>query len=213
MIIFVLVMVSCENAIDEEIIIYSNDFEGMDENGISGARFSEFNNSVVLGNFNNGEFSLQLHNLPQHDFIWVQFDLIIHDSWDGNTKTENGPDRWLMEINESVSKKSPFDFIRETSFSNSICNSSLCYRQSFPQVFPSNNQPKSGISTSANGFCLFSANDQGSSVFDISEVIPHTKNQLLLRCYDLLRSSRSIQDPLCDESWSIDNIIIRAISI
>ena len=207
-------LISCENVIDEDIIIYSNDFEDGDGRDITNARFSEFNNSMVLGNFNNQEFQLNLNDIPRHDFIWVEFDLIIHDTWDGNVRSDHGPDKWFLEMSSNDNDKNPFEFKFETTFSNSVCNASFCHFQSYPQPFPTNsNFPRTGVVASANGLCADGNNPEGSSIFRISEVISHSESYLSLRCYDRLVSSSLVDDPSCDESWSIDNILIRAISI
>ena len=65
-------------------IVYQNDFESNIDNNISNATFTKYNNSTVLGDFNNSGFRLNLENLEQHNKILISFDLYIHGSWDGN---------------------------------------------------------------------------------------------------------------------------------
>ncbi|CAM9703290.1 unnamed protein product, partial [Discosporangium mesarthrocarpum] len=39
-----------------------------------------------MGNFNNSGFSLKLHDLPEHDFIRLTFDLYIHEDSRGGER-------------------------------------------------------------------------------------------------------------------------------
>ena len=65
-------------------LVYENDFENGDLKKIDGGDLSSFNNTTVLGDFNNDGFTLFLDNIGDHDYVFVSFDLYIHGSWDGN---------------------------------------------------------------------------------------------------------------------------------
>ena len=81
-------------------LIYDNDFETNDLNEIDGGGFSIFNNSTVLGDFNNDGFTLHLNNVGDHEYIFVSFDLYIHGSWDGNFNgfdINDKADKWILE--------------------------------------------------------------------------------------------------------------------
>ena len=50
-------------------LVYENDFEKKDLSSIDGGGFTTFNNSSVLGNFNNDGFTLFLEDIGDHDYI------------------------------------------------------------------------------------------------------------------------------------------------
>lgn len=206
--------IACDNTIDEEIIVYENNFESEDDFAlVHGASFTDFAGSKVLGNFNNGGFSLLLEDLPAHEYIWIEFDLNIHDTWDGNHESRNGPDFWFMEIDMNPPRDEPYDYNFKTSFSQSSCNDALCFTQAYPQEVPSNNLPRTGRDFAENGLCFLENERFGTSIYRFSEVVRHQNSEIRLRCYDSLKSSINIADPSCDESWSIDNLIVRAVTL
>ena len=45
---------------------------------------SFFNETNVLGDFNNDGFTLHIDDVGKHEYVFVSFDLYIHGSWDGN---------------------------------------------------------------------------------------------------------------------------------
>jgi len=81
-------------------LFYNNDFESGDLDAIDGAQLMTFNNTTVLGNYNNDGFTLNLNNIGPHDYIYISFDLYIHDSWDGNFNNfdPDQPDAWFIEL-------------------------------------------------------------------------------------------------------------------
>lgn len=89
-------------------LIYFNDFENDNLKKIDGGEITEFNNTKVIGDFNNDGFTLFLDDIGDHNYIFVSLDLYIHGSWDGNFNgfSENDkPDKWIIEINrESLIK-------------------------------------------------------------------------------------------------------------
>ena len=74
-------------------IIYENNFENNNLENIDGAEINNFNNTNVIGNFNNDGFTVHLNEIGDHDYIHLSFDLYIHGTWDGNfngfTKADN----------------------------------------------------------------------------------------------------------------------------
>jgi hypothetical protein len=200
----VLLINSCAKSTDSLIEVYSNDFEDKNLSNITNGTISSFNGSQVLGNYNNGEFSLLIDDLPAHDIIEVSFDLYIHDSWEG-VQLGNGPDIWQMLVDNNT-------FIN-TTFANFDCISgNFCPPQSYPQNYPSqSNNPKSGASrTDLPGFCAETGKADGTTLYKIHKSISHTKSSITLRCLDRLKQA-NVNDPRCDESWSVDNITIKAI--
>jgi hypothetical protein len=103
--IFLLVLItlfSCGKSDELQSIelFYNNDFESGDLDAIDGAQLMTFNNTTVLGNYNNDGFELNLSNIGSHDYIYISFDLYIHDSWDGNFNNfdPDQPDAWFIEL-------------------------------------------------------------------------------------------------------------------
>ena len=70
--------------ISRDDLIYNNDFESDNFIEIDGKATSTFNNTTVLGDFNNDGFTLHLKDTGDHDYVFISFDLYIHGTWDGN---------------------------------------------------------------------------------------------------------------------------------
>ena len=139
-------------------LIYENDFEEEVLENIDGGGISIFNNTKVIGNFNNDGFTIHLENVGDHEYVFISFDLYIHGSWDGNFNgfSENDkPDKWILEYKPEMDlfKDPEFDKF-ETTFSNSPCWPNYCLRQSYPEAFPYENNPKTGsFKTDLNDIC------------------------------------------------------------
>ena len=118
-------------------LVYENDFESLDLNSIDGGDIMSFNNTNVIGDFNNDGFTLFLEDVGDHDYVFISFDLYIHGSWDGNLNgfSENDkPDKWVMEFKPDMQLyKDPSSDHFTTTFSNSPCWSNYCLRQSYPE--------------------------------------------------------------------------------
>lgn len=204
-----LMLFNCKKDVKTVTEVYNNTFETEDLTGITGGAIDKFNNTKVLGRYNNGSFSLLVNNLPKHDLIAVSFDLYINDSWDGNEVSGgiDGPDIWEMLLDNST-------YIN-TTFSNSYCApGTLCSPQSYPNDYPNNNHnPKSGATISnLPGACSKISDQGGSSLYRITKTISHTNSTFLLQCLDHLVQTNAL-DKKCDESWSVDNIKIEAITL
>ncbi|MDB4926288.1 hypothetical protein [Mucilaginibacter sp.] len=202
--------ISCKTHVNNEVTVYNNDFETNNLSNIRNGFLEQYNGSTVLGRYNcndnKGYFNLTLNNLPKHDLITISFDLYIHDSWDGNKSAPDGPDIWQMLVDGNL--------YVNTTFSNSICPAGgFCSPQSYPNDYPNNyNNPKTGAyRTDLPGVCL-SAGPNGTTQYKITKTFRHTNNTLLLQCLDKLVQPNS-PDPKCDESWSVDNINIKAITL
>ncbi len=208
--------------ITRDELIYSNDFEGDNFNEIDGKALSTFNNTTVIGDFNNDGFTLHLENTGYHDYIFISFDLYIHGSWDGNFNgfSENdNPDKWIIELNPEM------DLIKDasvdrfvTTFSNSPCFSNYCLKQSYPDNYPSNNNPKSGnAAVELPKICKNSFFGGNSTLYKIEKGFKHSGNAVVIRFYDELYQPNAIDkdgiiQTKCDESWSLDNLKVRVIS-
>ncbi|WCT14901.1 hypothetical protein [Mucilaginibacter jinjuensis] len=195
--------------VKSETVVYSNDFESGDVKNIANGAITVFNGTHVLGRYNSNGFALTVANLPKHDLVEVTFDLYIHDTWDGNNIDNgySGPDLWSFLVDGS-------SYIH-TSFSNADCPAGVfCTPQAYPNNYPNNNNnPKAGAyNTNLPGACYWASKPNGTTEYKISKQINHTDNTLLMQCIgDLVQ--KNVADPMCDESWSVDNIVIKAIAL
>lgn len=199
----VLSLLSCQKEAPMEIIAYVSEFENGSLKGIEGGSLFPFESTNLLGTFNNSGFTLLLNDLPRHDLLTVRFDLYLHDSWDGNTTTPDGPDIWYMEVD---GKK-----VIDASFSNNPCASTYCLYQSFPEDFPSFNNPRTGSSAALPGLCHWADLPDGTAVYQITKTIAHSDSKASITFGDRLVQSNT-DTPLCDESWSVGKIEVRALS-
>ena len=178
--IFLLVLVnlfSCSKSdqLQRNELFYNNDFESGDLNAIDGAQLMTYNNTTVLGNYNNDGFTLNLSNIGTHDLILISFDLYIHDSWDGNFNNldPDQPDIWVIELRTDIDTTIPSN-IWETSFSNSVCNTAFCLRQSYPDVYPNDNLPREGLSRLLPGLFSLDSEFDGTTMYTIEKEFEHT---------------------------------------
>lgn len=207
-----LFLFSCKTHVSNQVTVYNNDFETNNLSNISNGVISQFNGSAVLGLYNSndainkGNFILTVNNLPKHDLITISFDLYIHDSWDGNKTAPDGPDMWQMLVDGN-------SYIN-TTFSNDICGpNQFCSPQSYPLNYPNsyNNPKASAYRTDLPGVCHL-AGPKGTTQYKITKTFKHTNGTLILECLDKLVQTNS-PDQKCDESWSVDNINIKAITL
>ncbi len=203
-------------------LIYENDFENNDLSEIDGGGFSKFNNTTVLGDFNNDGFTLHLNNVGDHEYVFVSFDLYIHGSWDGNFNgfdTNDKADKWIMEYRPDM------DLFKDTSvdkfvttFSNSPCFSNYCLRQSYPENYPYENNPKTGsFKTDLSRKCENNFFGGKTSLYKIERSFKSSGDAVVIRFYDELYQPNAVDkdgvvQSKCDESWSLDNLKVRVIS-
>ncbi|PRY89719.1 hypothetical protein [Mongoliibacter ruber] len=197
----ILVLVSCEDTLESEEIVYSNDFTTLNLANFENGRLFIFRQDTLLGYYHNEEVSVTLNDLPGHNVIKVEVELWIHDSWDGNPDDGvSGPDIWYMKVDGQ-------DIVR-TTFSNSPCESLFCLKQSYPNNYFRQNDPKSGaIETNIPGLCLFGAFQRYTTKYRVTKLIKHSASSVKVTLGDELVQTNS-PDPLCDESWSIGEIKI-----
>ena len=209
-------------------LVYENNFEDSILNNISGGSISSYNGTNVIGNYNNDGFNIHLNDIGNHDYIYLSFDLYIHGSWDGNFNGfnvknngfEDQPDIWGIELKPSMDNFQDLNIHKfETTFSNSACWPNYCLRQSYPNPFPFENNPKSGSDmTGLKKNCVEDGwNNQKTTLYKIEKGFYHSGNAVTIRFYDKLFQPNAINSngesiQKCDESWSMDNIKIRAIT-
>ena len=206
-----------------DILIYENDFETGSLENIDGGYINEYNNSNVIGNFNNDGFRIHLNELQSHNYISISFDLYIHGSWDGNFNgfDPDFPDLWSMEIRPDMSDfQDPDSQIFSTTFSNSPCFDNYCLHQSYPNPYPFTNNPQLGaLKTELSEVCLADGwNNVKTSLYKIEKTFNHSGGAFIIGFYDKLYQPNAIDShgkviQKCDESWSMDNIKIRLIQI
>ena len=139
---------SCLPQMIRNELVYENDFESDSLTNIDGGATMRFNGTQVLGNFNNDGFTLFLDNIGDHDYVFISVDLYIHGSWDGNFNgfdINDKADKWIMELKPDMNLfKDPSSDIYITTFSNGPCWPNYCLRQSYPEIHPFENNPKTG---------------------------------------------------------------------
>ncbi len=191
----------CKKLNDQHELIYINTFEDNNLANSSGLIINSYNGTKVAGFYNNGKFDIRLDNLKDHDFIKVSFDLYIHNYWDGNStgnkEITTGPDTWSMKVDDS--------YIIRTTFSNTVCNVIYCLQQSYPNNYPFQNDPQTGASnTNLPGLC---GNGGITTLYRVEKLVKHSGGRISVTFEDLLKQS-NVDDKLCDESWSLDNLKI-----
>lgn len=201
-------LVSCKG-LQKDTIVYRNDFEGGDLSRIINGKIEDYNGSKVIGRYSENGFLLNLENLPVHNMVQISFDLYIHDTWDGSAAKPEGPDIWIMNIDG-------WSAIYST-FANGLCANCS---QAFPATQPSivnggfvffNNKPNSNaIKTDLPGACKLKDSKGGTSMYRILRTIEHTQSTLEIGCYAQLEDT-DLANKNCNESWSVDNILVKTI--
>ena len=201
----------CTKDLTLKYLVYSNDFENGQLNYIvlydlagpipaatALTKTEDFNGSKVLGRFNNNTVAVNLSNMPTHNAVQIEFDLYIHDKWDGNVIGPSGkPDIWQFTADNT-----PY-IIATFSNTNNIT-------QSYPNFYGvSNPSPAKANSILQNlsGVCSLKAIEGGTSMYHIVKTVAHSGPYFGFTCNDALQPVNS----LCTKSWSIDNIYVTAI--
>ena len=190
---------TCTDRLENQSLVYSNNFAQSELKNFENGRLFIFLGDTLLGFYNNEEVSVTISDLPLHNILKLTIELFVHDSWDGNPDDGvGGPDIWYMKIDKEE--------VVRTTFSNSPCESTFCLRQSYPQDYIRQNNPKSGaIHTNLPGLCLFGALQNYSTKYRITRLVSHNASHVKLTFGDELKQTNS-PNPLCDESWSLGKI-------
>ena len=104
-----------------------------------------------------------------------------------------------------------------TTFSNSPCFSNYCKRQSYPEKYPFENNPKTGsFKTDLNKLCPNSFFGDKTSLYQLEKGFRNSGNSVVVKFYDELYQPNAIDkngisQQKCDESWSLDNLKVRVI--
>jgi len=200
-------MSACFKDLPDKTVFYRNDFENNTRSNfrifnafgpVDSLKITTFNNSKVFGRFNSNYVLFNMDTLPEHNAVKVEFDLYIHDQWDGNHVPAGAtyPDIWQMAIN-----KNP---IVLTTFSNGN------YPQSYPANYQTNmiNNPAFGNSWGVlPGVCSLAGRSNGTSHYKIEYTTLH-RGAFEMALNDVPNPINS----LCLKSWSIDNLRLTAIT-
>jgi hypothetical protein len=184
-------------------VVYENDFETYDQKGFKVYSFEngnfgqfdrvsilDFNNSKVLGRFNNGKAVLTLDTLPLHNAINIQFDLYIHDIWKN--------DLWKMELDNNEVLVTGFSNIENVmqSYPNWIANGSAL-----------NPPGANAFDKNLKGACRNISKSNGTSHYKMERTIIHSKPAFTFAGSD----AGAFFQLNCERSWSMDNLKITAI--
>jgi hypothetical protein len=195
----------CTKKLTETYVVYDNTFEKDGQSTVTvfdytGILYTNkiftFNNSKVLGPFNNGGVQIDVKGIPEHNVLEVAYDLYIHDNWEGNKPTTSGvPDLFVVRYDGNPK------FM--TTFSNNPA-----YKQSYPEWFPAGNNPTKANALNVNlpGRCAPVSNTSGTSYYRMVESFAHTNATFQVNLSDALQPRGSE----CEKSWSIDNVVVTA---
>ncbi|MFA5245957.1 MAG: hypothetical protein WC380_11700 [Pedobacter sp.] len=198
-ILILLSFISCKG-LQKDTIVYHNDFENGSLAKISSGKIGEYNGSKVIGRYSENGFLLKLDSLPKHNMIQISFDLYIHDTWDGNAVKPEGPDIWIMNIDG-------WSAIYST-IASGLCSDCT---QSYPVLQPTiENNQFNFFNTDLPGACKLQGVKGGTVKYRILRTIEHTESTLSVGCYAQLEDPDPVNKN-CNESWSVDNISIKAI--
>lgn len=207
---------SCLNGQPIQEVIYQNNFEekSLFENQSNLKintlpqfidRFNQFNGSTVFGNHGTGSIILTFDSLTTHDYMDIEFDLYIHDQWEGNGLRGNGEDVFILNLDQST--------IYFSSIINTRCLDRQCEsRQSFPEIISRTQHYENANVENPNlfGWCSWSKEIGGSKKIHIKELYPHNGSSARIQIGADIKDTG--QD-LCFKSWSIDNLKISTLAI
>lgn len=197
---------ACFKDLPDKMVFYQNNFDNNTKANFSiygntglidSLKITTYNNSKVFGRFNSNYVLFKMDTLPEHNAIKIEFDLYLHDQWDGNHLPPGAayPDIWQMAIDNNP--------IILTTFSNG----------NYPQSYPNNYQPNMINSPALSnswgvlpGVCSNAGKANGTSHYKIEYTTSHT-GPLQLALNDVPNPVNS----LCLKSWSIDNLRLTAI--
>ena len=143
-----------------------------------------------LGPFEPETVRLEIEDLPSHESIQISFDLLIIDSWDGNSDTE-GPDRFKVVVDYK-------DIVFYASFLSSGPESTD--KQSYPRTFGDAECPGQTGAIEVNSLGYIWRDSPQDSVYRITRSFAHTGSTILFQFV-----SPGTGPNVDDESWGIDN--------
>lgn len=203
----VILFAGCIKSGYKEVVVYDSQFLSGSTEKLQNALLYKNGGQYYIGRYNNGNFTLNLDNLPAHKAVEITIEPYIHDSWDGNNNFGgiDGPDIWNLTADGRQ--------LVNATFSNSPCNSLYCLFQSYPVDYMGgivNNPPKTEAVKVLSGAC-YTGYTYGTAVYHIVKTFSHTATTLKIKCSDHLVQT-NVPDPLCDESWSVGLLKVKLIN-
>jgi len=161
-------------------------------------RYFAFDGDRNLGRFERGGITQVIEGIIPHNYIRVQFDLYIHDKWEGNGLRGNGQDVFIFKIDNSTLH---FSSIINTKCLDRNCEAS----QSFPNIIGQGTNPENAGINRADllGVCHYKDESGGTKLIKIDQLFPHASKNLSINIAADIKESGS---DLCLKSWSLDNL-------
>lgn len=195
--------------------MYINDFERATPGAVG---WSDYRHEVApngfqfLGQYGNDRLTLTVGCLPAHTAVYLSFDLYIIRSWDGNvthyTKGEPvGPDHWKLSVQDGQT-------LLDTTFANwPTFPNKVNFTQAYPGNFPTGSYPAETGSVAFGRLGYKSFGVSQDSDYHISRMIPHVGDGISTGTYITLVFEGSGLQPLYDESWGLDNVMVTTDSL
>lgn len=171
---------------------YSQSFETSPYSGWNQQLNFNFNSSTVMGPYYNDSIVYFSSNLPSHDSVKVTFDLYIHDSWEGECSTI-GKDKLKFYGGSKIAM--------DASFSNTNTCQQSYSNSGIPGVYAAETD---AIKTNLVRRCN---NSSKTTKYTVTRTFAHSSAKLDLSWVGSLNDI-SINQNICDESWSVDNVNI-----
>ena len=208
---------SCSKEEVVETILYSDSFEqnvaietqSIDTSFMTfdkiGYQYFQFEGSRNLGRFATGGLTLNLKGIETHQLLRVEFDLYIHDKWEGNGERGNTQDVFILNVGSQTDHFS--------SIVNTKCMTRDCEAiQSYPAIIGFGNNPENAGVTDPTlpGVCHFAGESGGTKLIKFNRIYPHTSADFKL---NIAAGIKDAGPDLCLKSWSIDNLKVSSLSL
>lgn len=191
-------------------LVYQNDFEDrhdpLSEWSPHQTDVTPAGSRRFLGPYPRGTVAFELDDWAPHVAMSITFDLFVMGSWDGSQVMEPtnvytvGPDLWDLVADGNIS-------LVHTTFSNidDYGAMHLRYPQAWPESHPQGHNPPHTSAVAVNSLG-FPGSDTGlDATYHVAVHFAHSGPSLRLTI-----TTNDPQTPFVDETWGIDNIVIRA---
>ncbi len=181
-----------------EKIVYENDFNESADDHWSSPKTAviEKGDRHYLGAFGPEKISLSLNSIPEHEFIRIEFDLMLMNSWDGTGYY--GPDIWQLVLGKDRR-------LIHASFNNCgfICRNN---RQSFPDNYRKDIKHKCGTGAAeTRTMGIFWQRPGIDSVYHFDLTFAHKQTGMTLNFTNFSA------DTIDDQYWGLDNVKISTV--
>lgn len=184
---------------DSSTLVYRNDFEAE-----IGTEWTKARTAVTpsgrrfLGQFGAEKVRLALDgDLPDHTRVKLAFNLYVIGTWDGNRGDGLGPDRWKIQVRDGP-------LLLYTSFGNGNPTISQ-YTQSYPGWYPDDDYPKRSGTIENN---TLGYPDVAGRLL-IQDAVYHLEFEFDHKLPEIIVEFEGVGlQPVDDESWGIDDIVI-----